>query len=86
MGLDTAANLARKYEQSVPNFARVVARHFDVVSRYPSYRVAKALKRVPLIGAARGLFKAVALTPVLPAKTRAFSLRLYRAALYAKVV
>ncbi len=86
MGLDTAANLARKYEQSVPNFARVVAKHFDVVSNYPSYRAARALKRVPLVGAARGLFKAFALAPVLPARARAFSLRLYRAALYAKVV
>ncbi len=86
MGLDSAANLARKYEQSVPNFARVVAKHFDVVSHYPSYRVARMIKRVPLIGAARGLLKALALTPVLPAKTRAFSLRLYRAALYAQVV
>ena len=86
MGLDSAANLARKYEQSVPNFARVVAKHFDVVSSYPSYRVARLIKRVPLIGAARGLLKALALAPVLPAKTRAFSLRLYRAALYAQVV
>lgn len=86
MGLDTAANLARKYEQSVTNFARVVAKHFDVVSSYPSYRVAKLLKRVPLTGALRGALKAAALTPALPAKARAFSLRLYRAALYAQVV
>ena len=86
MGLDTAANLARKYEQSVTNFARVVSKHFDVVSSYPSYRVAKALKRLPLTGALRGVLKAAALTPALPAKARAFSLRLYRAALYAQVV
>ncbi len=86
MGLDSAANLARKYEQSVPNFARVVAKHFDVVSQYPSYRVARMIKRVPLVGAARGLLKVAALAPVLPAKARAFSLRLYRAALYAQVV
>ena len=86
MGLDTAANLAHKYEQSVANFARVVSKHFDVVSHYPSYRVAKMLKRLPMAGAARGLLKAAALAPVLPAKARAFSLRLYRAALYARVV
>ncbi len=86
MGLDTAANLARKYEQSVTNFARVVAKHFDVVSSYPSYRVARLLKRVPLTGALRGVLKTAALTPALPAKARAFSLRLYRAALYAQVV
>ena len=86
MGLDTAANLARKYEQSVTNFARVVAKHFDVVSSYPSYRVARLLKRVPLTGALRGALKAAAMAPALPAKVRAFSLRLYRAALYAQVV
>ncbi len=86
MGLDTAANLARKYEQSVPNFARVVSKHFDVISHYPSYRVARMLKRIPLVSAMRGVLKALALAPVLPARTRAFSLRLYRAALYAQVV
>lgn len=86
MGLDSATGLARKYEQSVPNFARVVARHFEVVSAYPSYRVARLLKRLPLIGTVRNLFKALALAPVLPAGVRAFSLRLYRAALYAQVV
>ena len=86
MGLDSAASLARKYEQSVPNFARVVAKHFDVVSAYPSYRVARMLKRLPLVFAVRRGLKAMALTPVLPARARAFSLRLYRAALYAQVV
>ncbi len=86
MGLDNAASLARKYEQSVQNFARVIARHFDVVSHYPSYRVAKMLKKVPLINGLRGTFKALALSGLLPAKLRAVSLRLYRAALYAQVV
>jgi hypothetical protein len=41
---------------------------------------------VPLTGAIRGVLKGMALTPLLPARTRAFSLRLYRAALYAQVV
>ena len=86
MGLDSVAALARKYEQSVPNFARVVAKHFDVVSAYPSYRVARLLKRLPLTGPMRRLLKALALAPLLPARARAFSLRLYRAALYAQVV
>jgi hypothetical protein len=45
LGLDTAPDMARKYEQSAANFARVVASHRDVVSAYPSYKVAKALKR-----------------------------------------
>ncbi len=86
MGLDTAANLAGKYEQSVANFARVVGRHPEVVSQYPSYRAARLLKRAPGLKSWRGLFKGVALNGAFPPATRAFSLRLYRAALYAEAV
>ncbi len=83
MGLDETAALAGKYEQSAANFARVVDRHFEVVSTYPSYRAAKRLKAVPGLSAIRPWFKRLALTEALPAAARAFSLRLYRAALYA---
>ncbi|KPF73928.1 glycosyl transferase [Brevundimonas sp. AAP58] len=86
MGLDTVEQLAGKYEQSAGNFARVVARHPDIVSAYPSYRVAKALKRVPALRQVRPLIKQVALAAWAPTKARAFSLRLYRAALYAEAV
>ena len=86
MGLDTAGALAAKYEQSAPNFARVVARHPDIVSTYPSYKAARLLKRAPGMNLARPLLKTVAMTDWLPAGTRAFSLRLYRAALYAEAV
>ena len=86
MGLDTVEALAAKYEQSAPNFARVVARHPDFVSAYPSYRVAKALKAVPGLKALRPLIKGAARAPVLPTGLRAFALRLYRAALYAEAI
>ncbi len=86
MGLDTPQSLARKYEQSVGNFARVIARHPDVVSQYPSYKVARLLKSVPFLGLARAALKTLALTSIVPAKLRAISLRVYRAALYAQVV
>lgn len=86
MGLDRAETLARKYEQSVANFARVIARHPDVVARYPSYRVAKLLKRLPGLPLLRRALKATALSTVAPLRLRALSLRLYRAALYAEVV
>ncbi|MBW8733931.1 MAG: glycosyltransferase [Asticcacaulis sp.] len=85
MGLDTAESLARKYEQSAGNFARVVAKHPDVVSQYPSYKVAKLLKKLPLRGTLRAVTKSLALMP-LPAAVRGRLLRLYRAALYAEVV
>ncbi|HEV7228316.1 glycosyltransferase family 2 protein [Brevundimonas sp.] len=83
MGLDETAELAGKYEQSAANFARVVERHFEVVSTYPSYRAACRLKRLPGLKTIRPWFKRLALTEVAPVAARAFSLRLYRAALYA---
>ena len=86
MGLDTPAALARKYEQSVGNFARVIAKHPAVVSQYPSYKVAKLLKRVPLMPALRPMIKFAGTSGLVPVKLRAFALRLYRAALYAQVV
>ncbi|WP_340646310.1 glycosyltransferase family A protein [Phenylobacterium sp.] len=86
LGLDTARTLADKYEQSAGNFARVVASHHAVISRYPSYKVARVLKRAPLRALWRPLLKAYALTESAPLKTRAFALRLYRAALYAEAV
>ncbi|MDI7774731.1 glycosyltransferase family 2 protein [Asticcacaulis sp. EMRT-3] len=86
MGLDRPETLTRKYEQSVGNFARVVARHREVIASYPSYRVARLLQRAPLRRLWRPMLKAVALSSLMPLNLRAFTLRLYRAALYADVV
>lgn len=86
MGLDTAADLTRKYEQSVPNFARVASLHPEILNTYPSFRAARLLKKLPGLGLWRPLMKTVALSEILPARVRSFSLRLYRTALYAKVV
>ncbi len=86
MGLDTAAQLARKYEQSVGNFARVVSRHQHVVATYPSYRWAQRLKRLPFTGVLRKTAKMAALSDIVPARVRAVALRFYRAALYSQVV
>lgn len=86
LGLDRADQLAGKYEQSVANFARVVDRHPDFVSQYPSYKAARLLKSAPGVKHWRGVFKHAALNELLPVPARAFSLRLYRAALYAEAV
>ncbi len=86
LGLDSAATLADKYEQSVGNFSKVVASHHAAISRYPSYKVARALKRAPLRRIWRPLLKAYAVAQGPPIKSRAFALRLYRAALYADAV
>ncbi len=86
LGLDTAATMAMKYEQSAANFARVVARHPAVVATYPSYKVARLLSRVPVRGLWRPWLKAYALIESAPLKSRALAMRLYRAALYAEAV
>jgi len=86
LGLDPATAMARKYEQSAGNFARVVRNHRQIVEKYPSYRVAKALKHLPLITAWRPLLKQLALAEAAPLGARAFAMRLYRAALYAEAV
>lgn len=86
LGLDKAAVMAAKYEQSAANFARVVAGHRDIVSRYPSYKVARALKPLPLRKVWRPALKGVALAEAAPIPMRAFAMRLYRAALYAEAV
>lgn len=86
LGLDPAKVMARKYEQSAANFARVVAAHKEIVSAYPSYKAARILRKVPLRGLWRPVLKIAALTSALPVALRAFSMRLYRAALYAEAV
>lgn len=86
LGLEPAAAIARKYEESAANFARVVAAHHAVVSGYPSYRAARILKRAPLRQVWRPLLKRYALSPAAPVRFRAFAMRLYRAALYAEAV
>ena len=86
MGLDTVAALAGKYEQSAPNFGRMVQRHPGIVAAYPSYRAARLLKRLPGLPLLRRAMRKGAEVAWLPVATRAFSLRLYRAALYADAV
>jgi glycosyltransferase involved in cell wall biosynthesis len=86
LGLDTAPAMAVKFEQSARNFARVVTRHREIVSAYPSYRVARALKAAPLKGVWRPWLKGLGLADWAPLRLRDFALRLYRAALYADVV
>ena len=86
LGLDTAAALTRKYEQSAANFGRVVAEHPQVVAGYASYRVARMIRRLPGRSLVRGLARTLALSGGLPTGLQGFGLRLYRAALYAEVV
>ncbi len=86
LGLDTAAALAAKYEQSPPNFARLLARQPELVRGFPSYRAARAIRRWPVRGPLRSGLKALALAEGAPLSMRVGAMRLYRAALYAEVV
>ena len=86
LGLDAAPVMATKYEQSAANFARVVKSHRDIVSTYPSYKVASALKSVPMRGVWRPMLKSLALAEAVPLPLRAFAMRLYRASLYIEAV
>jgi glycosyltransferase involved in cell wall biosynthesis len=86
LGLDPASVLVAKFEQSAANFARVVARHREIVASYPSYRAARLLKLLPLKGVWRPMLRALGLAEGAPLRLRDLALRLYRAALYADVV
>jgi glycosyltransferase involved in cell wall biosynthesis len=86
MGLDTVAQLIGKYEQAAPNFARMADRHPEVVAAYPSYKAARLIRKVPGRGLMRTVLKGAAQADWLPVSARAFSLRLYRTALYAEAV
>jgi glycosyltransferase involved in cell wall biosynthesis len=86
LGLDTPEVLAGKYEQSVQNFARLAARHPDLVSRYPSFKAAQRMKAWPGVSRWRGLLKHMALSSRAPMTLRVIAMKAYRAALYAEAV
>jgi hypothetical protein len=86
LGLDPARIIALKYEQSAANFARLLRSHPDIVQRYPTYRVAQLMKKVPLGALWRPTLKAVALAERAPLGLRAFCMRLYRVAVTAQAI
>jgi glycosyltransferase involved in cell wall biosynthesis len=86
LGLDAPRTIARKYEESAANFARILKAHPDVVRRYPSYKAASLMKHAPLRRLWRPALKALALAPPAPLAIRAFSMRLYRAAVCAEAI
>jgi len=86
LGLDTPDVLASKYEQSVQNFARLAARHPDLVASYPSFKAAQLFKTWPAVARWRGLLKHVALSSLMPLTLRVLAMKAYRAALYAEAI
>jgi glycosyltransferase involved in cell wall biosynthesis len=86
LGLDPAPIIAMKYEQSAANFARLYRSHPDVVRTYPTYRVARLMKKAPLPALWRPTLKAIALAEGAPLALRAFCMRLYRVAVTAQAI
>ena len=86
LGLDPAPIIAMKYEQSAANFARILRSHPDVVKRYPTYRIARLMKKAPLPGLWRPMLKAIALAETAPLALRAVCMRLYRIAATAQAI
>jgi glycosyltransferase involved in cell wall biosynthesis len=85
LGLETVDRLIAKYRESAKNFEQVLRRHPDYVKRYPVYRAASLVKRLPARAFWRSAFATCARAE-LPLRLRTLSLKLYRAALYADVV
>jgi glycosyltransferase involved in cell wall biosynthesis len=86
LGLDTDRALIGKYEQSPANFARLAAQHPEIARGFPSYRMARRLKSVPLAGLWRPVLKRMALASGLPMLLRVAATKFYRAALYAEAL
>jgi glycosyltransferase involved in cell wall biosynthesis len=86
LGLDTPQALAAKYRQSGSNFARLAARHPDIVSGYPSYRLANLLKHLPAITVWRGVMKWIAFHEPAPMAARVAAMKVYRAAFHAEAL
>ena len=86
LGLDTAEDLIAKYEQSAPNFAKMVATHLDIVASYPTFRAARVLRRLPLRRRWSALCRRIATHEKAPLRLREACMRVYRAALYAESV
>ena len=86
LGLDTAPALLAKYEGSGPNFGRVLARHPKTIRGYPSYKVARLIRRLPARGLLRSVLKRVALAEHAPLLARIAAAKAFRAATYAEVV
>lgn len=86
LGLDTVEALLAKYDQSGPNFARFCAKHAEAAARFPSYRLAKMLKRQPGRALARAALKAAALAEAAPLSLRIVAAKLYRAFVYAEAM
>ncbi len=83
IGLDDVETLLRKAKQAGPNFARLSQIH-PAASRFAAYRVARALRRLPLKQALRAASAGLARQLHAPLTVRRIALKLYRASCFAE--
>ncbi|MDX2275339.1 MAG: glycosyltransferase family A protein [Hyphomonadaceae bacterium] len=84
VGLDCVDTLMRKSKEAGPNFARLARKHPDAMPRFMSHRVARALKRLPLRAAWRGLCAWLVRRDHAPLPLRSMAFKVYRASYYAE--
>lgn len=84
-GLESVDRLLKKFEQSGPNFARLLARHPDYADR-PGARLALKVKAFHLATLARVFGGLAARLPLLPVRLRVLGVKLFRAGVAAEAI
>ncbi len=84
-GLESVDRLLKKFAQSGPNFARLLARHPDYAER-PGARLAAKVKAFHVATLARVFGGVAARLPLLPIRLRVLGLKLFRAGVAAEAL
>lgn len=85
LGLLTAAQILKKYDESVGNFQLILSRRPDIVMPTSLFRAARVIGRLGMDKAVAWLARRMAVAPALPISLRMHGLMLYKAALYARL-
>lgn len=83
LGLLTAGQILKKYDESVSNFQLMLQRRPDLVTSTSLFRVARAIGRLGIAAGVAHAARWMALSSALPMALRMRGLMLYKAALYA---
>lgn len=88
LGLDDTASLLKKYAGSTHNFARLAHQHPTHVAQMRIYQVSRKMRRLPFRNLIGRFAKMLAQDPmgITPLSLRLFSLKLFRASLYAEAL
>jgi hypothetical protein len=84
-GLESVDRLLKKFAQSGPNFARLLARHPDYADR-PGARLAAKVKAFHVATLARVFGGLAARLPLLPVRLRVLGVKLFRAGVAAEAL